>query len=254
MFWSWYIPRNFGDWIGPYLFEKITGKRPVYHDVSSRTQGGCYFTAGSILRRIRFEDDAIVWGSGIMSADDEVLRPRRTLCVRGPLTQQRLQDLGFECPDRFGDPGLLLSRVYPQVSVTATHRLGLIPHFVDLPAFREIDLAAGVKLIDVTQPVEKVASQIASCEVTMSSSLHGLVVSHAYGVPSMWCEPVAAIHGDGSKFRDHFHALRVAPPVAAPNSVWRDHATLRVPDHASAPDIRRCVNDLISTCPFGPIR
>jgi len=254
MFWSWYAPRNFGDWLGPYLFEAITGKRPVYHDGWSRTRLGCYFTAGSILRKIKLEDDAIVWGSGIMSAEDEVLRPRRILSVRGPLTLKRLHDLGFDCPDRFGDPGLLLSRVFPQNARAATHRIGLIPHFVDLPAFRDIDLADGVRLIDVTQPVEKVAAAIASCEATISSSLHGLIVSHAYGVPSMWCKSVEPIHGDDSKFYDHYGALEVGPPEVAPTSVWRDHATVRVLDYASAPSISRCVNDLVATCPFGRIR
>lgn len=162
--------------------------------------------------------------------------------------------MGFDCPDRFGDPGLLLSRVFPQNARAATHRIGLIPHFVDLPAFRDIDLADGVRLIDVTQPVEKVAAAIASCEATISSSLHGLIVSHAYGVPSMWCKSVEPIHGDDSKFYDHYGALEVGPPEVAPTSVWRDHATVRVLDYASAPSISRCVNDLVATCPFGRIR
>src|SRR5690606_34618874 len=70
LFWSWYEPRNFGDWIGPYLYEKITGMMPRYLKPRKSVKACFFASAGSILRHIQVDDQAVVWGSGIISQDD----------------------------------------------------------------------------------------------------------------------------------------------------------------------------------------
>ena len=84
LYWSVYEPRNFGDWIGPYLFQKLTGRTPVFRHPSDRAMTTVYVTVGSIARRIK--ENSIVWGSGVMSRQDTFSRPRNTLAVRGPYT------------------------------------------------------------------------------------------------------------------------------------------------------------------------
>src|SRR5699024_11007259 len=67
MIWHWSKsgPRNFGDWVGPLLFEARVGERPHWCKTKFvRNSGSVFFTAGSILHRIRHPDRAIVWGTG----------------------------------------------------------------------------------------------------------------------------------------------------------------------------------------------
>jgi len=55
-------------------------------------------------------------------------------------------------------------------------------------------------------PLE-VARQIASCRKIVSSSLHGIIAAHAYGIPAAWVEFSNQLAGDGIKFADHFASV-----------------------------------------------
>jgi hypothetical protein len=69
-----------------------------------------------------------------------------------------------------------------------------------------------MRLVNVQQPVEAVIDAIASCEFVVSSSLHGLIVAHAYRRPALWVEFADPLLGDRSKFHDYFASLgRPAP-------------------------------------------
>lgn len=114
LLWSWYEPRNFGDWIGPYLFAKMTGRLPLHCKPRPGQRSLAQSTAGvgSILRHIQVADRVTVWGSGIISCGDQFARPREVLAVRGPRTRARLAELGYPLADVFGDPGLLMPLFY----------------------------------------------------------------------------------------------------------------------------------------------
>lgn len=248
LFWSWYAPRNFGDWVTPYLFEKLTGREAVlcgtrHLKAGAETVVGC----GSILRHIRRPGVAVVWGSGIIDTADRFERPLRVLAVRGPRTRARMQALGYDCPEVYGDPGLMLPLVYPARAQTL-HEVGLIPHFSELERFRGVALPKGWRLVDVTKGLEQVVDAIASCRRTVSSSLHGVIVSQAYGVPSAWAAAEIALHGDGVKFADYFEALGVMD--AAPC----DWGPVLAGDLSAArflkPDVGAAQAALQRTCPF----
>ena len=116
VYWSHYEPRNFGDWVTPYLYKKLTGLKPLFCQPDLSRRAVTVFGAGSILRHLRSPNKAIIWGSGIISAEDEFAKPRKILAVRGALTRERCLELGVECPEIYGDPAVLLPMVYPYVS------------------------------------------------------------------------------------------------------------------------------------------
>ena len=65
---------------------------------------------------------------------------------------------------------------YPEVK--KKYKLGIIPHYIDKIKFNEIYMKndEDVKIIDVTQPIQIVIKDILECEMTISSSLHGIIV------------------------------------------------------------------------------
>jgi hypothetical protein len=190
---------NFGDWIGPYLVEQITG-RPVVRTGSSP---GVLITAGSILNWATA--GAVVWGSGLVNLTDEVDPRAEIHAVRGPLTREIALKCGAECPEVYGDPALLLPRFIPKPETV--YDFGLVPHYTEFPVISYVmEEVPGVQVIDVLRPVQQVVEDIAACESILSSSLHGLIVADAYGIPSRWVQFSNAVLGDGTKFNDHFLA------------------------------------------------
>jgi pyruvyltransferase len=200
---------NFGDALTPWLIHRLTGEYPVFVRPEDRRQK--YFAAGSILGYAGTA--CTVWGSGIMSPDDIVAPAAKLLAVRGPLSRARALACGADCPEIYGDPALLLSRLYrPPLSKRCG--IGVIGHFSDMPrlaaAWRPSD---HLKLIDIQGRVESVIDQIAACEFVASSSLHGIIASHAYGVPAVWIKFRNLPSGDDSKFHDYYLSLgQDAPP------------------------------------------
>ena len=105
--------------------------------------------------------------------------------MRGPLTRSRLLDVGIDCPPVYGDPALLVPLYYwPEVE--KTHDVGIvIRHSEHL--WRDLDQDDSVKVIDFgSSDIETVLREILSCRRIISSSLHGLVIADAYGIPNAW--------------------------------------------------------------------
>lgn len=259
IYWSVYQPRNFGDWVTPYIFHMITGQRLIYRETSNVCR--TIFGAGSIVRKIKRDGSAIVWGSGAMSLKDSFGRPHRVCAVRGPLTRDIFLSRGVSCPDVFGDPAIILPRVYRPVSVRASERIAIIPHFREMEFFANIILPEMFRLIDVTQPIERVIDSISECECAVSSSLHGIIVSHAYGLPCTWVsfsrETERRIDGDGTKFRDYLASIGMNSCV---DSIYLDPERMPGPQELCdiakvnfVPDMTLLQDGLIEVCPV-PIK
>jgi pyruvyltransferase len=79
--------------------------------------------------------------------------------------------------------------------------------------WRSLKAGAGVRLIDLASgDVETVTREIMSCKRIISSSLHGLVIADAYGIPNAWLgsdgrEGGSRPNGGEYKFYDYFAAV-----------------------------------------------
>ncbi|WAC01947.1 hypothetical protein N7U66_19215 [Lacinutrix neustonica] len=90
---------NYGDLLGCYLVEKISGKRVVWANPSKKSIANffspIYVTIGSILAQVT--TNCIVWGSGIISKEYSI-KKATFLAVRGPQTRAHLLNQGYEVP------------------------------------------------------------------------------------------------------------------------------------------------------------
>ena len=156
-----------------------------------------------------------VWGTGfIRNGSDDVL-PRVGVdyrVVRGELSRRRVEAaLGRPLDIPTGDAGLLAPSLLDG-PVEKRYRLGVIPHFRergDERLRRLASLAPDSTVIDLCAPPLEVIRQIASCELIFSSSLHGLIVADAFGIPNMHVRASGALIGDGFKFDDYYSGYGV---------------------------------------------
>ena len=237
----YYFRDNYGDELSPYLIAGLSGKkvrfcRPFswkritldvaiccrdilfgrgFHNFSlayART-APVVLAVGSIVGLAR--KNCIIWGSGITYRTDPIEPGACYRAVRGPLTLRRLREAGCDVSGVvMGDPGLLLPLIY-RPKVEPCHEFGIIAHNNDRKRFEVLlersscrDKFLFISLRTNRKSVEKSTDEICSCRRILSSSLHGLIVPHAYGIPALRMES-HTIPGDGSKFEDYFSSVGI---------------------------------------------
>lgn len=206
---------NYGDILSAFIVKSISSRSVVFFNApKQRTKWfkRSYLMAiGSILKYA--SPKAVVWGSGIISREDTF--GEATFCaVRGPLSRKRVLELGYECPEVYGDPALLLPKYY-KTNVAKVVRYGIIPHYVDQQIAQSIfENKEDCKVLNLlNDDIFKVTDEINSCEYIISSSLHGVIVAHAYGIPAIWVQFSTKLSGDNVKYADYFESVDVSPYV-----------------------------------------
>lgn len=202
---------NLGDILNKYLIEELTDKK-VFEVRSQYYNKPHYFGIGSILQEVNSQ--SIVWGSGFISKNSFCLeKPKKVLAVRGPLSREKLINQGIDCPKVYGDPALLLPIVYPLKQKYKKYDLGIIPHYGDkkFSWLKQFTNSKKIKIIDIqTNDYKGFVDQIINCEKVISSSLHGIIISDAYRIPSLWVEFPSSkkeVVGNGFKFFDYFESV-----------------------------------------------
>lgn len=202
---------NYGDLLGKYLVEKISNKQVKWTKPNAFSLldffSPIYVTIGSVLQHINKK--CIVWGSGIISKN-QIIKKAVFLAVRGPLTRKLLLDQGHIVPEVYGDPALLLPKYY-NPEIEKEFKIGIIPHYNDYKQVKNWFYEnENVLIIDLmTINVEETTNQILKCERIVSSSLHGIIVAHAYGIPAVWQRFSNKLFGDDIKFQDYFESVNL---------------------------------------------
>jgi hypothetical protein len=248
---------NYGDALGPYLVKKISKKEVVwvlpkkfYIKILWRP---IYVTIGSVLAHVN--ENCIIWGSGIIQKNQSVA-PATFLAVRGPQTRKSLMAQGYNVPEVYGDPALLLP-LYYNPKVEKTYPLGIVPHYTDYKQVYEMyEHVPHILVIDLmSTDIEATTDLLLKCERIVSSSLHGLIVSHAYGIPAVWVEFSDKLFGDGIKFQDYFEAVDMPAykPINIRNVLSLDALLLffeTIPSLPEVSKIKSIQEGLMRVCPF----
>lgn len=248
---------NYGDLLSRYLVEKVSGRKVKWVHPKKQPwykfNKNNFLAIGSILHHA--SKDSVVWGSGIIDREHKVEKADFR-AVRGPRTREFLINLGYTCPAVYGDPALLLPNFF-NPEVEKKYKLGVIPHYHDFKlAVRTFSGNKDILVIDLmTLDVEEVTRQIMSCEYNISSSLHGLIVSHAYNIPCVWVEFSNKLFGDGIKFADYLESVQIK--VYSPQFLEEGHTSLEPKDYfkslSGLPEVQKVKElqkGLIQACPF----
>ena len=179
----------------------------------SRAQPVRLLAIGSVLHFA--QDGDVVWGTGRNGKIPDEAHAFRHLdvrAVRGPLTRAYLEAKGMTVPEIYGDPALLIPEIFPSFAELARekrHDYLLVPNLHDI---RLVENEPNV--VRPTQNWKDCVKQIVQSRFVVASSLHGIIVAEAFGIPARMLrlsdtEPDFKYQdyyaGTG---RGHFHAAR----------------------------------------------
>lgn len=196
--------------------EKLTGLDVQYNDGSRDPKP--LLAIGSIAKYAK--DGCTVWGSGFFGDETkgETCLGATYTAVRGPLTRNLLRIHGAECPPVYGDPALLTPMVYSPIK-QKKYRVGVVLRWSE-KKWNNLEFGEGIKKIYLGgSEVEPVLDQFLECESILSSSLHGIIIADAYGIPSGWLDS-STPKGLNFKYYDYFLSVGKVqtPQVFRPGS------------------------------------
>lgn len=209
--------KNWGDIITKFILEHFSGIKLNDEDVFHYDQfgkiphkNGKIIGVGSSMLFTKPND--YVWGTGCIDEYSVGYIPKKIYSVRGPMTRDVLIREGWEVPERYGDPGLLISKIY-NPNIEKKYKYGLIPHYIDYKSSENLKFInhlenLGVKIINITSGIYEFVDQLLECENIISSSLHGLIASDAYGIPNSRVKISSEVLGGDFKFLDYFSSMK----------------------------------------------
>jgi len=196
---------NFGDMMSPWLARHISKQEVSMPRMHGLFKEDHYFVIGSVLPNTNKK--SIVWGSGMVDPTENVLA-NKFFAVRGPLTQEALTQKNKKVPKIYGDPAILAPKYY-NPNISYKYETAIIPHIVDYHFIKEQEEKnnTGRLVINLLDSIETVIDQMKSSKRILSSSLHGVIVAHAYRIPVLWVKFSDKLIGSTYKFRDYFQGI-----------------------------------------------
>jgi len=220
------VAKNFGDAVSRIFWENLSQKAISIKEVTKYNKSPSYITIGSILKLSN--KNSKVLGTGFICEKDDLgtgkwgvrgVRvdsiPKEILCVRGPLTRKKLNKMGVNCPEVYGDPLILLPLIYnkPQKK---RFDVGILPHYIDyncsnvkktMNRYRKAGRSVTQINILTGENYQPFIDRINECEYIVSSSLHGVIMGVVYGKKTIWVNFSDKVFGKGFKFHDFLGSI-----------------------------------------------
>lgn len=233
---------NFGDLLGPPIVSSL-----VREAITNRGPRRRLFTVGSVLHLAQTDD--VVWGSGRngkVAPSSHQFGRLDVRAVRGPLTRDFLLARGLDVPAVYGDPALLLPLLRPDLRKAALSKrtkVLLVPNLNDRAAVA--DIPKGPTVLDPTSGMESCLLALVQSECVITSSLHGMIVAEAFGVPTIL---VRSPSENSFKYDDYFLGTGRSAHTSAPNfeAAYKDGSRTSVLHWESLPLLNSFPHDLWS--------
>ena len=198
---------NFGDELSEiilkFLFEKYSIS-DVEISLNKSKENNLVFIGSLIYWANNNYNNIHLLGTGLRTENDSINKniKMKIHSVRGPLTKQYLENFNYNVSNIYGDPALLLSKFYnPNKISLCRNKIGVVGHITNFHKYNSIP--DNYIMINPTWKWEKVVDYIYSCDIILSSSLHGLIIADAYNIPNIWLDEFPLNEGH-FKFKDYF--------------------------------------------------
>lgn len=187
-------PYNLGDSLGMVICQYLLNQKN-YNIDAYVPEKKHLFTVGSNIFGSNIKgnyQNATIWGSGIIKEPtigvtffQKIARRKLDIrAVRGPLTREILLKFGHKCPDRYGDPAILMPLIY-QPKVGKRRSYSIVLQFVHERKFRANHPNEYMVSMN-TNDYKAVIDEIVASEIVYTSSLHGIILAETYGVPAVF--------------------------------------------------------------------
>jgi pyruvyltransferase len=174
--------RNFGDHLSSIIVSRMLSHfnhlldEAVAHPARLLAVGSILHFAG---------DGDTIWGTGVngkVEASEHTFRTLDVRAVRGPITREFLMARGIAVPEIYGDPALLLPRLFPgRFRASGQRPYVVVPNLHDLDSLSQESSA-----VSPLSAWNVCVERIIEASFVISSSLHGLVVAEAFGIPARY--------------------------------------------------------------------
>jgi pyruvyltransferase len=173
---------NFGDRLSEIVCRQILANHHLSLD-DEVARSSRLLAIGSILHFA--EEGNHVWGSGWNGkVAEEHFKPRQLTvhAVRGPLSAEFLRKRGIRAPDIFGDPALLVPQLFgDRFRPQATEDHVFVPNLHDISLVK-----SHPRFVSPLWGWNVVVRAILNARLVLASSLHGLIVAEAFGIPARY--------------------------------------------------------------------
>ena len=264
---------NFGDQLNIPLIQKYSCRK-VLEAPSDKAE---YVCIGSLLEQFLSTDGfpqlnkkpVTIWGAGFIAARGDhpfincsgpecFKRPVVVKAVRGKLSLDRIRSMGIDTEKIvLGDPGLLAVSLFNEKPVQKQFRIGIIAHYVDQKEQvldRLQKRLSGSKIISITDSPQKVISEIRSCEVIISSAMHGLIIADGLGIPNIRAKISDKLTGGDYKFKDYYSVYGIDPYPLERKDLEQltdnDIHTIKSDYKIQADQVHMISSDLLNVIPF----
>jgi pyruvyltransferase len=205
--------QNWGDLVSGLIIKELT-QNPNFDtekvfNVKNAHNNYPILSTGSVMKFTN--PNSIVWGTGCIDIGSVGQRPKKIFAVRGPDTRDELIKKGWSCPEVYGDPALLFPTFY-NPKIEKKYKIGFIPHYIEFESNKDLKVIRhleklGVQIIDVCAGEYKFIDELLECDKIISSSLHGLIVADAYGIPNARVNVSNKLIGGDFKFLDYYKSV-----------------------------------------------
>lgn len=197
---------NFGDELSKFITEQLINKSKYKLEFNNDNILLNIVCVGSYIHVAK--NNSFIFGSGVRTSNNIENGHRynnlNVCAVRGPLTRQFLISKNIQVPSIYGDPALILPKIYKPIIINnLKDKVGIVPHKSNYKKYLNNIDTTRFYLINPTDEWKNVINYICSCKAIVSSSLHGLICSDAYDIPNVWLDEYKLSEGD-FKFKDYF--------------------------------------------------
>jgi hypothetical protein len=213
---SWWVkpfPGNFGDWLSPLIVSHYTDKKVLFQSPVRLALKDHMIALGSIGRFIK--PNSVVVGTGISTDELTLAKSANYVSVRGPVTARVVKESGGPTVDSFGDPGVLISRIFPVERKNTNGRVALVRHFTHKPIPLTLDANMDELDIFMSHPdeIKLLVETLNTYDRVVTSAMHIFITCQSYGIP---CALVTfegfedSVHGNGIKYGDYAEGVGLA--------------------------------------------